>query len=135
MSVIFGGSRDDVSYIKKIEREMASSSIIAAGKLELTQTSALIKGAAAYVGLDSGPMHIAAMSGTPTVALFGPTHPERVGPYGVKSKVIQAQGIDCLCCRKRTCDTLKCMKAISVEQVFDSLCELLELKDYAGFKS
>lgn len=38
--------------------------------------------AAAVVGADSGPLHLAAALGKPGVALFGPTRPERNGPYG-----------------------------------------------------
>jgi ADP-heptose:LPS heptosyltransferase len=61
---------------------------------------------------------MAAMTGTPVVALFGPTHPDRVGPYGVKSTVLQAEGVDCLCCRRRICEHLRCMLDITVDQVF-----------------
>ena len=41
------------------------------------------------VTCDSGPMHIAAAMGTPTVALFGPTDPLRTGPYGRGHRVLQ----------------------------------------------
>ncbi len=57
----------------------------------------LLGGAAAYVGGDSGPTHLAAMSGLPTVALYGPTDPQRWGPVGPAVKVLAAArwvGID-----------------------------------------
>ncbi|MBM3796677.1 MAG: glycosyltransferase family 9 protein [Acidobacteria bacterium] len=38
--------------------------------------------AAAVLGVDSGPLHLAAALGKPGVALFGPTDPARNGPYG-----------------------------------------------------
>jgi Glycosyltransferase family 9 (heptosyltransferase) len=41
-----------------------------------------LAGASAYVGNDSGPTHLAAQLGLPTVALFGPTDPKRWAPLG-----------------------------------------------------
>ena len=38
---------------------------------------------------DSGPMHAAAAPGAPVLALFGPTLPERTGPWGADHAVIQ----------------------------------------------
>ena len=123
---VFGGSGSDSLYISEITGAMAGKAVVAAGRLSLTESVALMKRAVAYVGLDTGPMHIAAMTGTPVVALFGPTHPERVGPYGVKSAVIQAENLDCLCCRKRVCDHQRCMQGIAVATVYDRIMALME---------
>jgi ADP-heptose:LPS heptosyltransferase len=123
---VFGGSEVDLPYISEITRSMAGKAVVAAGRLNLTQSVALMKRAAVYVGLDTGPMHIAAMTGTPVVALFGPTHPERVGPYGVKNAVIQAENLDCLCCRKRACDHQSCMRGIAVSTVYDRVMAFME---------
>lgn len=46
--------------------------------------------ATAIVGVDSGPMHLAAALGKPGVALFGPTHPDRNGPYGGTLQVLRS---------------------------------------------
>lgn len=45
--------------------------------------------AAAVVGVDSGPLHLAAALGKPGVAIFGPTDPARNGPYGGSLRVIR----------------------------------------------
>jgi heptosyltransferase-1 len=45
--------------------------------------------ATAVIGLDSGPMHLAAALGKPGVALFGPTDPARNGPYGESLNVLR----------------------------------------------
>lgn len=47
--------------------------------------------AAAVVGLDSGPMHLAAALGKPGVAIFGPTDPARNGPYGGTMRVLRSE--------------------------------------------
>ena len=91
---------------------------VAAGALSLTESAALMRRAAVYAGLDTGPMHMAAMIGTPVVALFGPTHPERVGPYNVAHAIVRAEGLDCLCCRRRSCDHLSCMRGIATETLY-----------------
>jgi ADP-heptose:LPS heptosyltransferase len=61
------------------------------GKLTLEQALCLYRRARLMVTGDSGPMHAAAALGTQTVALFGPTLPERTGPWGKGHIVIQEQ--------------------------------------------
>ena len=126
---VFGGSVGDLAYLNKITGKMDGRASIAAGRLSLTESVALMKRASAYVGLDTGPMHMAAMTGTPVVALFGPTHPERVGPYRVKNAVVRAEGLDCLCCRKRVCDHLRCMQGIAVATVYEKVMRFVEGSD------
>jgi len=127
IGVVFGGSGNDLPYISSIIDQMDHTPVVAAGKQSLGQAVALIKAASVYVGLDTGPMHIAAMVKTPVVVLFGPTHPERVGPYKVEHRVIQADDLDCLCCRKRSCAHMSCMKAITVEQVYKAVTAFVEV--------
>lgn len=117
LAPVFGGGPGDAASIKQITDQMRERAVIAAGRLGLTESVALMHRAKAYVGLDTGPMHMAAMAGIPVVALFGPTHPERVGPYGLGHVVLQAAGLDCLCCRKRTCGHASCMRGITVDRV------------------
>ena len=49
------------------------------------QLIALTRRARIFVGGDTGPMHLAAVLGVPTVALFGPTDPARTGPFSEKA--------------------------------------------------
>ena len=131
MVMVFGGSSADTAYIATITSQMKSRAVTAAGRFSLPGSLALIQQAALYVGLDSGPMHMAALSGTPVVALFGPTHPERVGPYGVEHRLVRCidqesgQLLACLECRKRSCSHLSCMKGITPSQVFEQALSLL----------
>ncbi|MEN8190609.1 MAG: glycosyltransferase family 9 protein [Thermodesulfobacteriota bacterium] len=124
--VVLAGSPQDRETLTSIGDKMNSQPLISGGSLSLTQSAALIKRSALYVGVDSGPMHIAALAGTPVAALFGPTDPRLVGPYQVPHRVIRNESLDCLCCRKRSCEELTCMKSISVDQVYDQSLELLK---------
>lgn len=50
--------------------------------------------ATAVVGVDSGPLHLAAALGKPGVAIFGPTDPARNGPYGGTIKVLRDPNVE-----------------------------------------
>jgi len=56
--------------------------------LSLAELSRYLRSAAMFIGNDSGITHLAAYSGCPTVALFGPTDPRTWGPIGRRSRVI-----------------------------------------------
>ncbi|HLJ49400.1 MAG TPA: glycosyltransferase family 9 protein [Bryobacteraceae bacterium] len=79
--------------------------------------------AVAVVGLDSGPMHIAAALGKPGVAIYGPTDPERNGPYGGTIRVLRAPGAIRDHSRRPEPDVS--MRAITPEQVFELLRSIL----------
>lgn len=58
------------------------------GQLDLSELCALIEGADLFVGNDSGPMHIAAALGAPTVGLFGPETPQMYAPLGERAEAL-----------------------------------------------
>jgi heptosyltransferase-1 len=58
--------------------------------------------ARAVVGVDSGPLHLAAAIGTPGVALYGPTDPARTGPWSDAIEVL-ASMLSCRPCGARRC--------------------------------
>jgi len=75
--------------------------------------------AIAVVGVDSGPMHLAAALGKPGVALFGPTDPARNGPYGDSLRVLRWPGA--VTTYKRLGSIDESMRRITPEEVFESL--------------
>jgi heptosyltransferase-1 len=69
---------------------------------------------------DTGPMHVAAALRRPVVALFGPTNPDRTGPYHQRRNVLQATQLPCVPCLKDRCsfsEPLACLKTITPEMV------------------
>ena len=75
--------------------------------------------AAAVVGVDSGPMHLAAALGRPGVAIFGPTDPARNGPYNSKIRVLRSPSAATTYKRSEEIDSS--MREISPDEVFESL--------------
>ena len=71
--------------------------------------------ATAIVGVDSGPMHLAAALGKPGVTIFGPTDPLRNGPFHSRLAVLRSS--DAMTTYKRRDDIDASMRAIGVEQV------------------
>ncbi len=80
--------------------------------------------AAAYVGVDSGPLHLAAALARPGVAIFGPTDPERNGPYGDSFTVLRSPGAGTTYKRRQAIDAS--MRAISPARVWEALRAALD---------
>lgn len=124
--VLFGGGSSDRPHIDAIlsgiNLEHAHN---IAGKLKPIQSAAIQTKCAAYVGVDSGPMHVAAFLGLPVIALFGPTDPAKVGPYSKRAAILRNDRLNCLACRKHFCQNPRCMYEIEPEEVLQSLKSIL----------
>lgn len=70
------------------------------GRLEVDEMAAVLQMCDAVVGNDTGPVHLGAAVGTPTVTLFGPTSARRFAPYGERHRAMQAH-IWCGPCYRR----------------------------------
>ena len=82
--------------------------------------------ATAVVGVDSGPLHLAAALGKPGVAIFGPTDPARNGPYGGTFTVIRHPSA--VTTYRRGAEIDPAMRAVSPGAVWDALKRVLEDK-------
>jgi heptosyltransferase I len=94
--VVLIGSTRERDRIEAINRGRARN---LAGQLDLFELAELYRQCVVVITNDTGPMHLAAAVGTPVIALFGPTDPALVGPYG-KGHVV-----------------LRNMQSVTVEQV------------------
>lgn len=97
------------------------------GKLGLASTVALIKASTLFVGCDSGPLHIAAVLGTPSVGIFAQSDPRRFGPLGPACRVVPRE-MDCQEFYRGTKPVLisrRCADEIEFEEVVQVINELL----------
>jgi heptosyltransferase I len=87
----YGPGEEELAYAV----HQASSTSALPLKCSVGELIALTRRAALFIGGDTGPMHLAAALRVPVVALFGPTRPERNGPYATRSIVLRSpQSVD-----------------------------------------
>lgn len=127
--VIFGG-KEEVELSNEIKAALLHKPIIAAGKLSLMETAALLRRCKVLITNDTGIMHIGAAVKTPVVAIFGPTVGEfGYYPYRVANRVI-SKSLPCKPCTtkgtsKCKINTFDCMRFISTNEVLEAVEELL----------
>jgi ADP-heptose:LPS heptosyltransferase len=103
-------------------------------KLDLLELAALLELANVYVGIDSGPLHIAATIGVPSIGLFGPTLAPLFLHPRASTKVITGSS-KCIGChhsltgpihwRTGCPNNIVCMEEITTEQVFCAVLKCL----------
>jgi heptosyltransferase-1 len=126
------GCRPVLTWGSEEERPIVASIHEAAGgrtaiwpRGSLMELAALLERADLVVGGDTGPIHIAAAVGTPTVSLFRVTDAERNGPRGEDHIRLQAP-LDCSPCLKKECDRDNaCGHSLTLRQVYDAARVLL----------
>jgi ADP-heptose:LPS heptosyltransferase len=126
LSVVLLGDSSQSSTARRLSTSVDSDKVIDLTGNSLVEMAAVLKSAAAGVGPDSGPGHLAAAVGTPYVTLFGPTPPDRHAPYGCDHLVVQTES-DCVPCYKKRCPdrNRKCMYDINPEMVMEKLSTAL----------
>ena len=88
----------------------------------LRQFLAVLARCHAFVGNDSGPMHMAAGLGVRVVAIFGPELPEWFGPLGEGHQIVIRKGMWCRpCWRKCKFEERYCLRLISVDEVMQAV--------------
>ena len=98
-------------------------------KTDFEQLSAALAHAHLFIGGDTGPTHLAAAHGIPTLGIYGASDAKRNGPYGQNVRSIQLSSPPCIPCWKTSCEwrePLACLTGISVEQAEEMCLKLLE---------
>lgn len=131
LHVVVTGGRGEVRPATTLERAVASKRCRSiAGETTLRQLLVLYCRAAVLVTNDSGPAHYAALTPIDVVTLFGPETPAVFGSLSPRSRTLTAS-LPCSPCvnvfngRQTTCTDNRCMQAITVDQVFGVVSELL----------
>ena len=148
--VLTGGkSTDEIAYVRRLMGLLPRDTVDVAGKLNFAAVTYLLSNARAYVGPDTVVTHLAAASGTPTVALFGPSNPVKWGPWpkgydedlnpykmlGTQrvNNVVLLQGDGtCVPCMEEGCERhiaslSDCLQNLSASSAIEALCGLLGL--------
>ena len=133
--VIVGGSdKEEKEYVQQFMTGMPATVANLTGKLKFSEVAKLIASSRVYVGPDTAVTHLAAATGAPTVALYGPTNPVKWAPWphGFRESrnpferkgtqhvgnVILVQGAgDCVPCHEEGCDRHRQSKSRCLEEL------------------
>jgi lipopolysaccharide heptosyltransferase II len=120
------GTAADSERGAAIETSLGTSCVNRIGQTTLDELAGELRECALLLTNDTGTMHLATLLGVPVVAIFGSTEPRLTGPLGTGHQVHRHQ-VECSPCFLRECPIdFRCMKAVSVEEVVESVSSLLE---------
>jgi lipopolysaccharide heptosyltransferase I len=121
------GSADELETCRKISSSCEKARpVIIAGETGIGELVEAIRISKCLLCNDSGPMHIAASLKIPVFAMFGPTNPDKTGPYGKAHSVFQPE-LSCIKCLKRYCPdkNYACHKSVNPDLVADRIVSIL----------
>jgi heptosyltransferase II len=115
--VVFGGPNE-----RDLTAQVAGATAVdLGGRTGLAQLAAGIASCELLVTNDTGPLHLAAAVGTPTVSMWGAGDPRVTGPLGANHRLLRHPELDCVPCTKNECplavEKKKCLTLITVDDV------------------
>jgi heptosyltransferase-1 len=126
VKIVLIGAAEDRKAGGEILKKSAAPLLSLAGSLNLREVKELIARSSLFIGPDSGPMHIAASTATPVIAIFGPTLPAHFAPWQARACIIE-KNFDCRPCRQRQCiyKDFRCLRSITPEEVYQACLQFL----------
>jgi heptosyltransferase-2 len=131
VTVALIGSPGEIDVSEKVATLARTRPVFLTGKTSVSELVGVIKVADILITNDTGPAHIGAAVGTPTLAIFGPTNPLTTRPFGPAGRIIQRPP-DCAPCMLRDCPIdHRCMTAITADEVFAQAREAMQRLEVA----
>lgn len=98
-------------------------------KTNFGELSALIEKCDLIIANDSGPMHVSAALGKPTLGIFGPTDPKAHRPFSENSSYVIHSDLHCIICTKLVCPyNHECMLELPIGNVMKEVDKLMSFK-------
>jgi len=132
VSIVITGVASEREYADSICSALGSEKCINfAGKTSFSELIELYSVADILITNDSGPVHFATLTDIMIFAFFGPETPRLYGPLGTNCRVFYANYACSPCIsafnhRKSPCDDNRCLKAISVDEVYEEVKKHLD---------
>jgi len=116
------GGPEEKEYLEELWKGLPSHHtqrlVSLVGKTNPQALAAVLDQCKLLITNDTGPMHVAAAVGIPTLALFGSTSPTWTRPFGLGHEVIY-KSVECSPCFQKTCPIgYICLNQITVDEVF-----------------
>jgi len=123
---ILFGTQNDVAIGEQIAKALGGSCVNRIGQTTFEQLIGELRECRLLLTNDTGTMHLAALLGVQTVAIFGSTEARLTGPLGDRH-IILRHHVECSPCFLRQCPIdFRCMKAVGVREVADAVLSILQ---------
>ncbi len=131
--ILLIGSAAEMDVSLEVSALMHNNPHLLTGKTDLAELVAVLSLVDLLVTNDTGPAHISAALGRPTLVIFGPTNPLTTRPFSPYGEIVR-QPPDCAPCMLRDCPIdHRCMTAITPDEVFRrALASLPSVRDHAA---
>lgn len=129
-NIILVGDSEETAILKEINPILTTNTTNLIKKLSIPQLAYLCTLTKLYIGLDTGPTHLAASMGAKILSIYGPNTPILWGPYTNKAKVLYTKLL-CSPCTKQykgivsKCKNNLCIQNITYETILDNIREYL----------
>ncbi len=132
-NVVLIAGPNESELLKRIRDGISFEPLYCGTDLNLKELAAMIKQCDFFLGSDSGPAHVAAGVGVPTITLFGPTYPQTWLALSDPSLYIHKE-LECCGCRQLQCirPHNSCMDQITVEEVWEKVEEMVSILKNRG---
>ena len=123
------GSANERERTSNLLRNWPGRVLNLCNRLNIRESAAVISRAKAFVGHDSGPMHLSAAVGTPCVAIFSSRNlPGEWFPPGAQHRMLY-RNICCMGCKRDVCEDRgkMCIRSISVDEVVDHVMQAIDM--------
>jgi len=130
------GGREDAASGHELAAAIGPRAADLTGRFDLKELAAFLRRTEALVSNDSGPVHVAAAVGTPTVAIFGRVRAglssSRWAPLGDRNEVVR-KDVGCVECLAHRCPIgFECLSTLGVDEVYDALGRVTALEREAA---
>jgi heptosyltransferase-2 len=125
LEVVIIGSEAERPIAEDVRSRMSRWAAVLNGKTDLDILMSVLAQSKLVITNDSGPMHLAAALGAPTVAIFGATDDTATGPWGPHTRVVR-EPVDCSPCMLRECPIdHRCMTRVTADAVCGAAREVI----------
>jgi ADP-heptose:LPS heptosyltransferase len=136
-AIAFIGAKEDHRNIEEVAALWPGKSLNVSGALTPRESAAVLQLGDLYMGLDSGPMHLASSVGIPIVGIFSARNLPGVWfPFGEHNLILHKQ-TECFGCGLEVCtvEKKKCLLSISAEEVVSAAKRALTKKQEATIQT
>jgi heptosyltransferase-3 len=128
IKVLVTGGKDESAVVDELDSARSEPSRRLTGIPSLMELAAVIRLCRLFISGSTGPMHMAAAVGVPTLSFFSPVRscsPRRWGPIGHTNVIVTPPVPECPTCRGTACEYFDCMNLIPLNRIEEALNRLL----------